>query len=139
MTTNNTDILHNQKLSIILKEINELTSNELMTLNQAVVSLIKTQRDIAFKTASRAFNKSDIVSFIDSNGAKVYGIVTKKNTTTIQVTTQDKYRVNIPATYLTLENKPSKKLLDLRKEIAPTYQEMHEILTHELLNGKLRH
>ena len=128
-----------RKLSLILKEINELTIHELMTLNQAVVSLIKTQRAIAFRKASGTFNKGDIVSFIDSNKVKAYGIVTKKNTTTLQVTTQDKYCVNIPATYLTLENKPSKKLLDLRKEIAPTYQEMHEILTHELLNGKLRH
>ena len=88
----------NSNLSKILKLIGDLSKQELMTLNQAVVSLIKTQRDVYFAKASITFNKGDIVSFIDSNGIKVYGIVTKKNPKTLQVTTQDKYYVNIPAT-----------------------------------------
>jgi hypothetical protein len=67
------------KLSKILKLIGDLTKQELMTLNQATVSLIKTQRDVDFRKAAITFNKGDIVSFSDSNGIKTYGVVTKKN------------------------------------------------------------
>jgi hypothetical protein len=110
----------NSNLSKVLKSIGDLNKQELMTLNQAVVSLIKTQRDVDFAKASISFKIGDIVSFIDSNRIKTYGVVTKKNPKTLQITTENNYYVNIPATYLTLEKKPSQKLLSLRKEIAPT-------------------
>lgn len=125
----------NSNLSKILKLIGDLSKQELMTLNQAVVSLIKTQRDVDFAKASITFNKGDIVSFIDSNGIRVHGVVTKKNPKTLQVTTENKYYVNIPATYLTLETKPPQKLLSFRKEIAPTHQEIKEILELEFKKG----
>ena len=39
----------NTKLSKVLKLINDLTKQELMILNQATVSLIKTYQDVDFK------------------------------------------------------------------------------------------
>jgi hypothetical protein len=122
----------NDKLSKVLKLIGDLSKQELMTLNQAVVSLIKTQRDVDFAKASVSFNKGDIVSYIDSSGIKVHGVITKKNPKTIQVTTENNYYVNIPASYLTLEEKPSAKLLDFRKKVAPTPEDIREILESEL-------
>lgn len=65
----------NSKLSQILKLVEDLTKQELMILHQAIVSLIKTQRDIDFVKAAISYNKGDIVSFIDSSGIKVYGVV----------------------------------------------------------------
>ena len=42
----------NTKLSKVLKLINNLTKQELMILNQATVSLIKTYQDVDFKRAA---------------------------------------------------------------------------------------
>ena len=69
----------NNKLSKILKLAGDLTKSELMMLNQAVVSLIKTQQDVDFKKAAISFQKGDIVSYKDSSGVRVQGVVTKKN------------------------------------------------------------
>lgn len=41
--------MKNHKLSKILKLANDLTKQELIMLNQAVVSLIKMQQDVDFK------------------------------------------------------------------------------------------
>ena len=106
-------------------------------LNQAVVSLIKTQRDVDFQKAAIVFAKGDIVSFKDTNGVRVQGVVTKKNPKTLQVTTPDDYYVNIPATYIALVKNPSQKLLDFRKSIMPTYEEMHQMLEIEIKEGTL--
>ena len=122
----------NDKLSKVLKLIGDLSKQELMTLNQAVVSLIKTQQDVNFAKASVSFNKGDIVSYIDSSGIRVHGVITKKNPKTIQVTTENNYYVNIPASYLTLEEKPSVKLLDFRKKVAPKPEDVREILESQL-------
>ena len=100
----------NTKLSKVLKLINDLTKQELMILNQTTVSLIKTYQDVDFKRAAINFKIGDIVSFVDSSGIRIQGVVTKKNQKTLQVTTEKNYYVNIPATYLTLEEKPSQKL-----------------------------
>ena len=100
----------NTKLSKVLKLINDLTKQELMILNQTTVSLIKTYQDVDFKRAAINFKIGDIVSFVDSSGIRIQGVVTKKNPKTLQVTTEKNYYVNIPATYLTLEEKPSQKL-----------------------------
>ena len=127
--------MKSSKLSRILKLAGDLTKQELMMLNQAIISLIKTQQDVDFKKAAIVFTKGDIVSFKDSSGIRVHGVVTKKNPKTLQVTTPDNYYVNIPATYVTLVQNPSKKLLDFRKTIAPTYEEMHEILEAEIKKG----
>jgi hypothetical protein len=121
----------NYKLSKVLKLIGDLSKQELMTLNQAVVSLIKTQAAVDVAKASVSFNKGDIVSYIDSNGIRVHGVITKKNPKTIQVTTENNYYVNIPASYLTLEEKPSAKLLDFRKKVAPTTDDIKDILESE--------
>lgn len=47
----------NNKLSKILKLAGDLTKSELMMLNQAVVSLIKTQQDVDFKKVQFPFKK----------------------------------------------------------------------------------
>ena len=122
----------NYKLSKVLKLIGDLSKQELMTLNQAVVSLIKTKQDVDFAKASVSFNKGDIVSYMDSSGIRVHGVVTKKNPKTIQVTTENNYYVNIPAGYLTFEDKPSQKLLSFRKKVAPTADDIKHILESEL-------
>jgi hypothetical protein len=123
------------KLSKILKLAGDLGKQDLMMLNQAIVSLIKTHQDVDFQKASIVFTKGDIVSFQDSSGIRVHGVITRKNPKTIQVTTPDNYYVNIPATSISPVKKPSKKLLDFRKEISPTYEEMHQI-TEEILKNR---
>ena len=125
----------NNKLSKILKLAGDLTKSELMMLNQAVVSLIKTQQDVDFKKAAITFCKGDIVSFKDSSGVRVQGIITKKNPKTLQVTTPDNYYVNIPATYVLPVKKPSQKLLDFKKQVTPTYEEMREVLADKIEKG----
>ena len=60
----------NTKLSKVLKLINDLTKQELMILNQATVSLIKTYQDVDFKKAAINFKIGDIVSFVDSSRNK---------------------------------------------------------------------
>ena len=118
----------NNKLSKILKLAGDLTKSELMMLNQAVVSLIKTQQDVDFKKAAISFQKGDIVSYKDSSGVRVQGVVTKKNPKTLQVTTPDNYYVNIPATYVSQVQNPSQKLLDFKKKVTPTYKDMAEVI-----------
>jgi len=125
----------NNKLSKILKLAGDLTKSELMMLNQAVVSLIKTQQDVDFKKAAITFQKGDIVSFKDSSGVRVQGVVTKKNPKTLQVTTPDDYYVNIPATYVSPVNNPSRKLLDFKKKVTPSFEEMREVLADEIEKG----
>jgi len=125
----------NNKLSKILKSAGDLTKSELMMLNQAVVSLIKTQQDVDFKKAAITFQKGDIVSFKDSSGVRVQGVVTKKNPKTLQVTTPGDYYVNIPATYVSPVKNPSRKLLDFKKKVAPTFEEMREVLADEIEKG----
>jgi ABC-type transporter Mla MlaB component len=68
------------KLSKILKLSGDLTKAELMMLNQAVVSLIKTQQDVDFKKAAITFAKGDIVSFKDSSGVLVVCSILMKMT-----------------------------------------------------------
>ena len=75
------------KLAKVLKLINDLTKQELMILNQAVVSLIKTHTHVDFKKAAINFQVGDIVSFVDSSGVRVHGVITKRNPKTLQVTT----------------------------------------------------
>jgi hypothetical protein len=104
-------------------------------LNQAVVSLIKTQQDVDFKKAAITFQKGDIVSFKDSSGVRVQGVVTKKNPKTLQVTTPDDYYVNIPATYVLPVRNPSRKLLDFKKKVTPSFEEMREVLADEIEKG----
>ena len=125
----------NNKLSKVLKLAGDLTKSELMMLNQAVVSLIKTQQDVDFKKAAITFQKGDIVSFKDSSGVRVQGVVTKKNPKTLQVTTPDDYYVNIPATYVSPVKNPSQKLLDFKKKVTPTFEEMREVLADEIEKG----
>ena len=122
----------NDNLSKILKLTSDLTKQELMLLNQAIVALIKTKQDVDFKIAAISFNKGDIVSFIDSSGVRINGVVTRKNLKTLQITTPDNYYVNIPATYVKLEKTPSKNLVEFRRKIAPTHEETSEIPAIEI-------
>lgn len=122
----------NDNLSKILKLTSDLTKQELILLNQAIVALIKTKQDVDFKIAAISFNKGDIVSFIDSSGVRINGVVTRKNLKALQITTPDNYYVNIPATYVKLEKTPSKNLVEFRRKIAPTHEEMSEIPAIEI-------
>jgi len=122
------------KLSKILKLSGNLTKAELMMLNQAVVSLIKTQQDVDFKKAAITFAKGDIVSFKDSSGVRTQGVVTKKNPKTLRVTTPDNYYVNIPATYLTSVKNPSKVLLDFKAQVTSPREGVRVILEIETEN-----
>lgn len=126
----------NRKLSKILELTSCLTKQELVTLNQAIVSLIKAKQDVAFKQASINFSKGDIVSFQDSSGDITYGVVTKKNPKTLRVTMEDNCYVNIPATYLSHVDNPSKDLLEFQKAIEPTYEQMAEIIGFEMEDKK---
>ena len=131
----------NSKLSQILLLARELTTQELMSLNQEIVSLIKTYRDLDFSKAAFSYKKGDIVSFTNTAGIKEYGVITRKNPKTLQVTTQSNYYINIPATYLTLEDAPSANLLEFKKTVAPTYEDMYETLnsvTEKDILSKLR-
>jgi hypothetical protein len=125
----------NNKLSKILKLAGDLTKAELMMLNQAVVSLIKTQQDVDFRKAAITFCKGDIVSYQDSSGIRVQGVVTKKNPKTLRVVTPDNYYINIPATYVSPVKNPSQKLLDFKKQVASTYEKMREVLLDEIEKG----
>jgi len=125
----------NNKLSKILKLAGDLTKAELMMLNQAVVSLIKTQQDVDFRKAVITFCKGDIVSYQDSSGIRVQGVVAKKNPKTLRVVTPDNYYINIPATYVSPVKNPSQKLLDFKKQVAPTFEEMREVLVDEIEKG----
>ena len=122
----------NDNLSKILKLTSNLTKQKLMLLNQAIVALIKTKQDVDFKIAAISFNKGDIVSFIDSSGVRINGVVTRKNLKALQITTPDNYYVNIPATYVKLEKTPSKNLVEFRRKIAPTHEEMCAIPAIEI-------
>lgn len=122
------------KLSKTLKLAAGLTKSELMTLNEAVISLIKSQRDVDFKKAAITFAKGDIVSFKDSSGVKVQGVITKKNPKTLRVTTLDNYYVNIPATYLTSVKNPSQALLDFKAQVTSPREGMRVILEIETEN-----
>ena len=124
----------NNKLSKILKLAGGLTKSELMTLNQAVVSLIKSQQNVDFKKAAITFAKGDIVSFKDSSGVRTQGVVTKKNPKTLRVTTLDNYYVNIPATYITLVKNPSKVLLDFKAQVTSPREDVRVILEIETEN-----
>ena len=50
----------NNKLSKILKLASGLTKSELMMLNQAVVSLVKTQQDVQFIAGFDLYHVSEI-------------------------------------------------------------------------------
>jgi hypothetical protein len=119
--------MQNSNLPKILKLITTLTTQELRALNQATVTLIKSQQDVEFQKAAITFQKGDIVSYLDSNQIRILGVITKKNPKTLQVTTPDNYYVNIPATYLCLETKPPQKLLDFKRSITPTHEELGDI------------
>ena len=96
---------------------NGLTKPELMALNQAIVALIRSVVDEEVTKASSQFNKGNIVSFADNNNIRRHGVITKRNQKTFQVMTPEHYSINVPATYLKHEAKPSPKLLKFKKEL----------------------
>jgi hypothetical protein len=77
--------------------------DDVLVINQKVLF----NQDVDFKRAAINFKIGDIVSFIDSSGIRIQGVVTKKNPKTLQVTTEKNYYVNIPA----IPNIPWKPLI----------------------------
>ena len=118
----------NTTLTKILKMANGLTKPELMALNQAIVALIKNVVDEEVTKASSQFNKGDIVSFADNNNIRRHGVITKRNQKTFQITTPEHYSINVPATYLRHEPKPSPKLVKFKKDLLITNEERAEAL-----------
>jgi len=53
----------------------------------------------------------------------------------LRVVTPDNYYINIPATYVSPVKNPSQKLLDFKKQVAPTFEEMREVLVDEIEKG----
>ncbi len=107
---------------------NSLTKPELMALNQAIVALIKSAVDKEVTRASSQFNKGDIVSFADNNNIRRHGVITKRNQKTFQVITPEHYSINVPATYLRHEPKPSPKLVKFKKDLLITNEDRTEAL-----------
>ncbi len=107
---------------------NGLTKPELMALNQAIVTLIKNVVDEEVTKASFQFNKGDIVSFADNNNIRRHGVITKRNQKTFQVITPEHYSINVPATYLKHEPKPSAKLIKFKKGLLTTNEDRAEAL-----------
>ena len=107
---------------------NNLTKPELMALNQAIVALIKNVVEEEVTKASSQFNKGDIVSFADNNNIRRHGVITKRNQKTFQITTPEHYSINVPATYLRHEPKPSPKLVKFKKDLLITNEDRTEAL-----------
>jgi len=107
---------------------NGLTKPELMALNQAIVALIKNVVEEEITQASSQFNKGDIVSFADNNNIRRHGVITKRNQKTFQITTPEHYSINVPATYLKHEPKPSPKLIKFKKDLLITNEDQAEVL-----------
>ena len=107
---------------------NNLTKPELMALNQAIVAMIKTAVEEEVTKASSQFNKGDIVSFADNNNIRRHGVITKRNQKTFQITTPEHYSINVPATYLKHEPKPSPKLIKFKKDLLITNEDRAEVL-----------
>ena len=128
----------NTTLTKILKLANDLTKPELMALNQAIVALIKSVVDEEVTKVSSQFNKGDIVSFADNNNIRRHGVITKRNQKTFQVITPEHCSINVPATYLRHEAKPSPKLIKFKKELLITNEDRAEALSHFIkeLNNK---
>ena len=120
----------NTTLTKILKMANGLTKPELMALNQAIVALIKNVVEEEVTKASSQFNKGDIVSFADNNNIRRHGVITKRNQKTFQITTPEHYSINVPATYLRHEPKPSPKLVKFKKDLLITNEDRAEALDH---------
>lgn len=109
---------------------NSLTKPELMALNQAIVAMIKTAVEEEVTKASSQFNKGDIVSFADNNNIRRHGVITKRNQKTFQITTPEHYSINVPATYLRHEPKPSAKLIKFKIDLLITNEDQDEMLGH---------
>ena len=107
---------------------NSLTKPELMALNQAIGALIKSAVDKEVTRASSQFNKGEIVSFADNNNIRRHGVITKRNQKTFQVITPEHYSINVPATYLRHEPKPSPKLVKFKKDLLITNEDRAEAL-----------
>ena len=124
-------------IAAILESIQGLGKQELIALNQEIVDMIKRKNEKDAAKASEMFKKGDIVHFKDpSGGDDVYGVVKKKNQKTFQIHTTDGYLANVPATFLAIVANPSKKLLNLRKEVQPSFEDMFQTMEKELKGGK---
>ncbi len=99
---------------------NNLSKPELIALNQAIAALIQNVINTQVAQISAQFNAGDIVSFADNNNIRRYGVIIKRNQKTFQVLTPERYSINVPATYLRHEAKPSAKLIKFKKELLIT-------------------
>ena len=87
-------------LTKVLDLITTLKREELLSLNEAIINLLKAQQAQQAAEYNARFKIGDIVMFTDENQKQVHGMVSKKNPKTIQVTTTDSYTINIPPRYL---------------------------------------
>jgi len=106
-------------LTKVLKLINSLNKAQLLTLNKVIVTLIKQHQDTEIAEKSTEFRRGDIVSFVGDNNKKWVGVVLKVNLKSIQIITLDSYKFNVSPTYLKIEDKPGKKILDFKRILFP--------------------
>ncbi len=99
--------------------IENLTIEELIDLNGKIVNRIKDLRTQEQMKAATQFRIGDVVSCIHQDKRKIIGFVLSIRKTKITILTEDNERWSVPASVLTPEESPSKKLLKLLEEIFP--------------------
>lgn len=76
-------------------DIDQLTEEELITLNNRVVARLRMLRDMRAHTDMMSFRIGDRVSFQPSGGALLHGLVTRYNRKTVTVVTDQGAHWNV--------------------------------------------
>ena len=106
---------HNDKAEI---NINALSMDELLDLNKRIVSRLKEINAQEQAKAASQFRMGDIVSFVKTDdNIKVTGFILSIRKTKISILSETMKKWTVSPALLSLEQKPSKKLLKLREEI----------------------
>ena len=70
-------------------DINKLTDNELLDLNQKIVARLKSLQQIKIQKSMKEFRLGDRVSFSSPNGEIIEGMLTKQKKKTVNVMADD--------------------------------------------------
>ncbi|MGV8948487.1 MAG: hypothetical protein ACOH2E_03865 [Candidatus Paracaedibacter sp.] len=101
------------------KDIENLTVQELIDLNEKVIRRLKELKSQEERKAATQFRINDIVSFTTRDNKKIIGFVTSTRKSKISIFTEDNEKWNVPPTILSPEEKPSKKLLKILEDLLP--------------------
>jgi len=99
--------------------IETLIVEEFIELDGKIVSRIKELRAQGQVKAASQFRIGDVVSFTNKDKLKIIGFIVSTRGIKINIMTEDNEHWTVPASVLTLEQSPSKKLLKLLKTIFP--------------------